>query len=238
VLVRRSLLVLFTTGPVFDAGVIAAAGRIGILSTTLWGGAMADRVSRRLILIAVPLAQAALMSVVASSVYAGHVLIPLLSGASLVDGALVGILQGATLPALRRIVPREQFAARAAQEQGLHQAAQLAGSPLAALLFTASRWLPFAADAVSFVFAATGAALIRRPLGPDRADGTENEDGDPTGRGSVLADIGEGLRFVRRQEFLRYMTVWIAVTNMVGNSFLLMMSRYSCSGVRGLRPSE
>jgi len=138
--VRRSLLVLFTTGSVFDAGFIAAAGRIGILSTTLWGGAMADRVSRRLILIAVPLAQAALMSVVASSVYAGHVLIPLLAGASLVDGALVGILQGATLPALRRIVPREQFAA----------------------------------DAVSFVFAATGAALIRRPLGPDRADGTEN----------------------------------------------------------------
>lgn len=187
------------------------------------GRGEADRVSRRLILIAVPLAQAALMSVVASSVYAGHVLIPLLAGASLVDGALVGILQGATLPALRRIVPREQFAARAAQEQGLHQAAQLAGSPLAAFLFTASRWLPFAADAVSFVFAATGAALIRRPLGPDRADGTENEDGDPTGRGSVLADIGEGLRFVRRQEFLRYMTVWIAVTKMVGNSFLLMM---------------
>jgi len=217
------LLVLFTTGSVFDAGVIAAAGRIGILSTTLWGAAMADRVSRRLILIAVPLARAALMSVVASSVYAGHVLIPLLAGASLVDGALVGILQGATLPALRRIVPRQQFAARAAQEQGLHQAAQLAGSPLAAFLFTASRWLPFAADAVSFVFAATGAALIRRPLGPDRADGTENEDGAPTGRGSVLADIGEGLRFVRRQEFLRYMTVWIAVTNMVGNSFLLMM---------------
>ena len=171
---------LFTTGSVFDAGVIAAAGRIGILSTTLWGGAMADRVSRRLILIAVPLAQAALMSVVASLVYAGHVLIPLLAGASLVDGALVGILQGATLPALRRIVPREQVAA----------------------------------DAVSFVFAATGAALIRRPLGPDRADGTENEDGDPTGRRQRARRHRRGLALRTPAEFLRYMTVWIAVTNM------------------------
>jgi len=231
--VRRSLLVLFTTGSVFDAGVIAAAGRIGILSTTLWGGAMADRVSRRLILIAVPLAQAALMSVVASSVYAGHVLIPLLAGASLVDGALVGILQGATLPALRRIVPREQFAARAAQEQGLHQAAQLAGSPLAAFLFTASRWLPFAADAVSFVFAATGAALIRRPLGPDRADGTENEDGDPTGRGSVLADIGEGLRFVRRQEFLRYMVALLMQRGAGPQTIGVTSSAVAAGGILG-----
>ncbi|MBA2418165.1 MAG: hypothetical protein H0V59_04365 [Nocardioidaceae bacterium] len=76
------LLVLFTTGSVFDAGVIATAGRIGILGTTLWGGALADRVTRKLILVAVPLVQATLMGVVAASVYAGHVLIPLLTTAS------------------------------------------------------------------------------------------------------------------------------------------------------------
>ena len=99
-------------------------------------------------------------------------LIPLLTTASLIDGALVGITQGATLPVLRRIVPREKFAARSAQEQGLHQAAQLVGSPLAAFLFTVSRWLPFAADALSFVFASAGAALIRRRLGPRRAERT------------------------------------------------------------------
>lgn len=54
------------------------------------------------------------MGVVAASVYAGHVLNPLLTTASLIDGALVGITQGATLPVLRRIVPREKFAARSA----------------------------------------------------------------------------------------------------------------------------
>ena len=218
------LLVIFTTGSVFDAGVIAAAGRIGILITTLWGGVLADRFSRRLILLAVPLAQAAIMGVVAWSVCAGHVLIPLLAGASLVDGAMVGIHQGATLPALRRIVPRKQFADRAAQEQGLHQVAMLVGSPLAAFLFTVSRWLPFAADAVSFVFASAGAALIGRPLGPDRTGhGVLAATGDQAGRRHILADVREGLSFVRRREFLRYMLAWIAVTNMVGNSFLLML---------------
>jgi len=46
---------------------------------------------------------------------------------------------------------------------------------------------------------------------------------DPAGGGNVVDDIREGFRFVRRREFLRYMTAWIAVANMVGNSFLLMM---------------
>ncbi len=218
------LLVVFTTGSVFDAGVIAATGRIGYLLTTLWGGVLADRVSRRLILVTVPLAEAVLMALVAWSVHAGHVLIPLLAGASLVDGALLGVKQSAVLPALRRIVPREQFAARAAQEQGMAMAAQLVGSPLAAFLFTVSRWLPFGADALSFIFAAAGSALIRRPLGPERGESTQHaKEGDRAGWGRVISDIGEGMSFVRRQEFLRYMTAWVAVANMVGNSFLLML---------------
>jgi MFS family permease len=209
------LLVLFSTGSVLSAGVIASTGRIGILISSLWGGALADRVSRRLILVVIPLGEGVAMGVVTWSVHAGHVHIPLLSGVSLVQGMLVGVQQGATLPAMRRIVPRDQLAERAAQEQGLNQAAMVVGSPLAAILFTAARWLPFAADAVSFLFASAGAALIRRPLGPDR-----RTDRQPT---SVLSDIRQGLAFVRRSRFLRYMAGWISVTNMVGNSFLLML---------------
>src|SRR4029077_5600700 len=58
------LLVVFSTGSVFGAGVIAAAGRVGSLVTMLWGGALADRISRRLILVTVPLGQAVIMSLV------------------------------------------------------------------------------------------------------------------------------------------------------------------------------
>ena len=212
------LLVVFATGSVFQAGVIAAAGRIGLLVTMLWGGALADRYSRRAILVAIPLAQAALMGVVAYSVRSGHVPVVLLSAAALGNGLLVGVKSGSILPALRRIVPREQFAARAAQEQGQAMAAQLAGSPLAAFLFVAARWLPFGADALSFVFASLGSAVIRRPLGPDRA-----EPAPGSGRRGVLGDIREGFRIVRRQDFLRYTTVWVAVTNLVGSSFMLLL---------------
>ncbi|TCC48893.1 MFS transporter [Kribbella capetownensis] len=211
------LLVVFGTGSVFGAGVIAAAGRIGLLITTLWGGALADRVSRRLILVGVPLLQAVLMAGVTIIIWTGHVWIPVLGAIGLLAGLLVGVASGAELPALRRIVPREQFAARAAQEQGLHQAAQLIASPLAALLYTLARWLPFALDAVTFLLGSLFSALIRRPLGPEpRSD-------DSGGKPSFLADVRGGLRVVRRTPFLRYTMVWVAVTNMVGNSFLLLL---------------
>jgi MFS family permease len=49
------LLVLFTTGSILGAGTIAAAGRIGLLTTMLWGGVLADRYSRRVILVVGPL---------------------------------------------------------------------------------------------------------------------------------------------------------------------------------------
>jgi MFS family permease len=221
------LLVVFTTGSITGASVIAAAGRIGSLLTMMWGGALADRISRRLLLTSVPVAQAVLMGVVAWSVGAGEVNISLLAGAGLVDGLLVGVVSGATMPALRRIVPREQFAARAAQQQGVQQATQLVGSPLAAFLFSVSRWLPFGLDAVSFLLASAGSALIQHPLGPDQPvsstlppDGTS---GDRVGKRSTIADIGAGWRVVRMHPFLRYTYSWVAVTNMVGNSVVLLL---------------
>jgi MFS family permease len=210
------LLAIFSTGSVFNAGIIAAAGRVGGLLTLLWGGALADRRSRKAILVTAPALQAVLMGVVTVSLLTGPVRVHVLAVIALLSGLVNGVRSGVVLPSLRRIVPREQFAARAAQEQGQEMAAQLAGSPLAAVLFTAARWLPFGVDAVSFFFASVGAALIRRPLGPDR------ESGAPA-RTSVIADIRGGFRIIARHDFLRYTTGWVAVTNLVGNSFMLLL---------------
>jgi MFS family permease len=93
-------------------------------------------------------------------------------------------------------------------------AAQLFGSPLGGLLFTVTRWLPFGADAVSFAFSAIGAALIRRPLGPEPAEQPD--------RPSMLADIRAGIRFVRAVPFLRFLALWAPVVNLLGNGFFLL----------------
>jgi MFS family permease len=207
------LLILFATGSVARAGLITAANMIGMLVTTLWGGALADRVSRKALLILSPLLQAAAVGTVAAFVLGGRTPIPLLAAAAAVGGLASGFRNGARTPAMRRIVPKEQMAVASSQVQGRDLAAELFGSPLGGLLFTITRWLPFGADAVSFLFSAAGAALIRRPLGPEPLEGE---------RESMLADIRAGLRYVRRVPFLRFLATWAPAINMIATGYFLL----------------
>ena len=209
------LLVLAATGSVSKAGLIGSANLIGVLATALWGGALADRVSRRAILVAGPLAQGAVLAVVALLAYAPHPSLPLLVAASLLSGLLSGMVLGASTPALSAIVSKEQLVTANSQAMSRDMLAQLLGAPLGGVLFGLARWVPFGADALSFVFAALGALHIRRPLGPDR-------DAEAP-RTSLLKDVGAGLHFVRAQPFLRFVVVMASVMNMVAQAFLLLL---------------
>jgi len=208
------LLVLYTTHSVARAGSVTAAEMIGTLVTTLWGGALADRVSRKAIMLLSPLFQAAAMAVVALSVSSGHSPIALLAACAGISGLAFGIGQGAATPALRRIVPKQQQAAATAQELGRDAAAQLIGSPLGGILFALARWIPFGADAASFAFASLGALFIRRPLGPDRDNRAV--------RSSTVADIKSGFKFVRRHPFLRFVVIWASLFNAITQGFILL----------------
>jgi MFS family permease len=208
------LVVLYTTGSIAHAGLIAAAQMIGLLLTTLWGGALADRVSRKALMVAGPLAQAVAMAVAALLIHDHHYAVPLLAATAFAGGLAAGVAKGATTPALRRIVPKEQVGQATGQELGRDMAAELVGAPLGGVLFSIARWVPFALDAVSFVVAAVGAASIRTPLGPDR-DGSEEKT-------RVIDDIREGLRFVRRQPFLRFTVIWASLLNALAQAFVLL----------------
>lgn len=207
------LLVLYSTGSVTKAGVITAASMIGAVATTLWGGALADRASRKAILIIGPVIQAAALGTVALLAHAGHVSIILLGAMACVSGLASGVTLAAGTPAMRRIVPPAQLATATSQRFGRDMAAEIIGSPLGGSLFAVARWLPFGADAVSFLFASLGAALIRRPLGPDRRGAEE--------RTTMIADIREGIRFVRQQPFLRFVVIFGSLINVVGAAFSL-----------------
>lgn len=209
------MLVLSITGSVAKAGLIGSGYLAGILLTSLWGGALADRVSRRAILGLGPLVQAAVLAAVAAEVRFGHPGTVLLAGAALLTGLCSGVVLGAGPPALRRIVPPPQLAAANAQARGRDMAAQLLGAPLGGLLFGFAHWLPFGFDALSYLCASAGALMIRRPLGPDRDSRAE--------RSTVVKDIADGLRFVRGQPFLKFVLAMGSVVNMVEQAFLLLL---------------
>lgn len=209
------LLILFSTGSAAGAGLVTAAGFIGSTAPTLLGGALADRVSRKAILSLTAVAQALVTGCVATLVAYGHRPLGLLFAAALISGVAAGLGRGAQVPTMRRIVPAEQMSTAYSQVEGRDMAAQLIGNPLGSILFSVARWLPFGADAVSFLFAAAGAVLIRRPLGPERAEKSEGP--------GYLSDVASGVRYVLHVPFLRFIALWSAVANISLTAYSLLL---------------
>lgn len=207
------LLVLHLTGSAAQAGVITVLHMVGRLATLALGGVLADRVSRRAILCLVPLVQAVSMGVVALLVYRGDPSIVAIGAMALLSGLAAGLRVGVSMPVLRRIVPKEQVATATAQGMGRDMVAQLIGAPLGGLLYAMGRWIPFLFDAISFLFVTLGSLLIRRPLGPDRHDGP---------RAGLAKDMGDGLRMIRRSDYLVFTLIWGAVLNAVAEGFILL----------------
>ncbi|MGH6654102.1 MAG: MFS transporter [Actinocrinis sp.] len=209
------LLILAVTGSAARAGFVQSAAGIGALVTMLLGGALADRFSRRTLLIAAPLVEALAVSTVVVSVATGHVNVAHLTVVGFVQGLASGLAGGAGFAALRRVVPAPQLPTAFAQLQGRTMAIRLAGPAGGGLLFTLARWVPFLGDTLSFLVGAFGVALIRRPLGPDP---DERVPGEP-----VLASIRAGFSFIRGNAYLRFLMAWAALANACVTGMLLLV---------------
>ena len=213
--VAYPLLMLLVTGSAARAGIVGSAVSVGMLATLLIGGALADRWPRRMLLIVGPIVEAVAVGTVAIAVATGHVNVWHVAVVGFVQGLVGGLASGASRPAMRRIVPADQLPTAYAQLQGRSMAVRLAGPPAGGFLFSIARWVPFGVDALSFVASAAGVALIRRPLGPDL---DEHEAREP-----IFASIRRGLRYVRHNPYLRYITVWSAIMNMALTGLTLLV---------------
>jgi hypothetical protein len=209
------LLILFTTGSAAQTGIVAAAGNIGSLLTLLVGGAMVDRYSRRAILIVGPLLQAAIVASVAIAVAAGHVVLVHVAAAGLADGAIIGVTSGASRAALRRLVPVPDYPAATSALWARDMGVRISAPPVGGVLFTVARALPFSVDAVSYFAAVIGVVAIRRPLGPEHDETKE--------RASLLSSMIEGLRYLGTHPYLRFVTWWSGVMNMLGGGLMLLV---------------
>ncbi len=211
------LLMLYATGSVARAGVVGACLNIGGLSTTLIGGALADRYSRRKLCVGADFVQFAAVTTVVVAVAENHVNVVHIGAVALVQGMCNGIGGASMNPVLKRIVPPEQFQALSASKQGREMISRLAGPPLGGALFTIAKWIPFLGDAISFLVSALGVAMIRQPLGPDEKDGGT--------QASTLASMREGFAYIRTSAYLRFIIVWSALTSaLLGGVVLLVIA--------------
>lgn len=198
------VLALAVTGSAAVAGALVALQQLPYLVIGLLVGVLADRVSRKRIIVVGSLVQVVLAGFVA--VTAWHRQLDLLQlgvVAVLIGTAFVftDVADGAAFPS---VVPREQLPRATFLAEGALSVAELGGPALGGLLLgwaaTAEQGagLVFGFDAATYCVAAVLIALVGRGLVPPPGDG---------GRRSPVAELRTGLRFLWRHPALRVLAI-------------------------------
>jgi MFS family permease len=167
------------------------------------GGAAADRLDRRRMVIAVNLARAVVLAVLVGTIVSGNVNIAVVLVALFVLGTAETFADSASSTLLPSLVSREDLGIANARMQGASLLTNdLLTPPIGAFLFVAGMGLPFATNAACFVL---GALLISRVV-----TSTRNEFRERLGFRSEMA---EGIRWLVAHPPMRTLAVTIFTFN-------------------------
>ncbi|MDH6135811.1 MFS family permease [Kitasatospora sp. MAA4] len=196
--VALSFAVLDLTGSLGDLGLVVGVRSLANVAALLFGGVLADRVRRAVILQGSALGSAVVQGVLALSVLLGFASMPLLLVLSMCNGLLAAL----SLPAAASLTPQTVPAGELRQANALARMGMnvgtIAGSSLGGLLAsTAGPGWALAVDAVSFLVGA-GCYLAVRVPAADRS-------GVPQ-KLRLTAELHDGWR-----EFIARSWVWVVV---------------------------
>ncbi|RFA18107.1 MFS transporter [Subtercola boreus] len=192
--------VLDLTGSPADLGLVVAARSLANVAVLLFGGVIADRMPRNLVLVGTSLAAAATQAVIAALVITGSASIASLVALSVLNGAVAAV----SLPAAAALVPDTVPStllrpANALLRLGLNSGSIVGASAGAGLVAVVGPGWGLAVDAAGFALAGALYTRMRLPRRP-RVIASERP------RASVVADLREGWR-----EFSGRRWVWIVV---------------------------
>lgn len=201
------------TGSTAVAAVAEGAFLLGTAISLLPAGVLADRLHRgRLMRASSATGLLAYASLTAAMVL-GHLTVAHLVVAAFVAGAASGLFEPAELSAVRTVVSRADLPTALSQNQARQHVASLLGGPVGGALYGVLRWLPFAADTLSY-------AISFVLLGRIRADLSAPASEAPAQR--LRSDLAEGFAFVARHAFLRVLLVWAALVNLTLNALFFV----------------
>jgi MFS family permease len=193
------LVVLQATGSAAKAGLVGSVLTATTFFLRLPAGALTDRWDRKRIMIVCDGGRAAASASLALALAFGqfhlwHVLI-----VAFLEGSLGTLFGPAESAAVRRVVAQEQRREAVALNTSRAQLPGLIGPPLGGALLSASRALPFVADAISYVVSLLAVLLIRTPLR------------DPPSEHDDTRSIFGGIRWLWQRPFLRALLVWMGL---------------------------
>lgn len=217
------LLAYALTGSALMAALAEALHLLGMAATLLPAGVLADRLDRRRVMRLASGTGVVLYASLALAGILGQLGMPHLLAVSLVTGVCAGAFAPAETSAVRTVVSTEELPTALAQNQAREHVAGLIGAPLGGALYAVARWLPFAADAVTYAISWVMLGRIRTDLS------AIPHVGDPR---RLRTDLATGARFVLGQPFFRTLLCWSALTNLLVNAlFFVAVLRLIQDGV-------
>jgi MFS family permease len=203
--VAYPLLTLLLAGSAAQAGAIGAAQVATAMVASVIGGSLADRGNRRAVLICCDVGRLLLLSLFAVVLLTSDVTPVTVLAVAVCSSALMGVSNPVAMAAIKQLVPSDQLADAAAQNQIRFFTTTALGAPLAGFLFGLGRAFPFAVEALTYLVSAGLVLCIRRPMQAVAAGPRERW----TLRGTVV-----GFAVLAKHPILRPMMLWILGFNL------------------------
>jgi MFS family permease len=202
--------VLGDGGTATGLGIVFAANIVPMVAFMLFGGALADRLGRRLVMLTADLVRCAAQAVLAVALTVGRPSLWLFVAAALVAGTGNAFFSPALSGFPVQLVPSARLGDANALLGSAQPAAQVAGPALAGILIAVtSPALVIAVDAVTYALSALALAGLRLP-------GSVERTGQPAHQArSLLRELAEGWTEFTARPWLWPQTVQFALFNLV-----------------------
>jgi MFS family permease len=204
VAVALAFAVLEIGGSAADVGLVLAAGVFPLVGSVVVGGVVADRASRRTVMVGADLVRVASQGTMAALLIAGAADVWMLALLAGVTGTATGFFDPASTGLLPELVPAAQLQPANALRSSAISAGEILG-PLAAglLVATAGAGWAIAADAATFAVSAACLVLLRVPTRV--AAGTR----------SFVADLRDGWVAFRSRRWVWTVVAYVAIGNIL-----------------------
>jgi MFS family permease len=207
------LLVLALTGSAAQAGFLGAARTIPYMLLGLPAGALVDRWGRKRLMMVCDAGRALLLASIPLALALGRLSLAQLYAVALAEGTLNVFFSLANTAGLVRVVSKEQLPVALAADEVTQSSGYAVGPALGGVLFGLGRALPFLGDAISYAISVATLGLISVKLNEERT----------AERGSLRAEIGEGLQWLWRQPLLRFLAALVGGGLLVESGYLLVV---------------
>ena len=204
VAVALAFAVLELGGSASEVGLVLACATLPLVASVLVGGVVADRVSRRSVMIAADVVRIFTQGAMAALLIGDVAEIWMLAVLAGLTGLATGFFNPASTAVLPEVVPAEDLQPANALRSTAVSASEIGGPVVAGVLVAAAGagWA-IAADALTFVVSAACLALLRLPARAAR---------EPS---SFVADLREGWVAFRSRRWLWSALAYFAVGNLM-----------------------